>query len=406
MNILFFNRSFYPDTEATGQFLTELCEDLIEFGHKVTVIAGMSYHVDNKERRFLIKHETYKSVDIIRASGTLLPKRFLFFRLINLGTYYLSAFLGGFFVKNKPDVIVVQTDPPLLGILGIFFSRWYKAKLIYSCKDIYPEVGIITGRLTNPVLNFLLKIVNSNSFKVSDLVICLGDDMKRVIINKGVNENKIAVIRDWADTSVLYPVPNDENKFRNENDLQNHFTIMYSGNIGLAQDLEKVIYVANHFKNKSNIKFVFVGDGANKHKLQVLSEELKLSNVLFLPYQPKDELKYSLSSPDLHLITFQKGLSGIMVPSKIYGILACGKPFVAWTDEESEIYTIAHRFNCGLTVSSGDVTKMISAIEWSVNNTSKLREMGENGRRAAVEFFDRKISTGKMNKTLLSVNHN
>lgn len=403
MNILFFNRSFYPDTEATGQLLYELCEDLADRGHKITVICGKSYHVNNQENKFLIQKEKYKSIEIIRVIGTTLPKQFLLFRLINLASYFLLAFIGGFLLKQRPDIIITQTDPPVSGLLGIFFSRFYKAKFIYSCKDIYPDIGIVTGKLTNPVLNFLLEKINKLSYELASKIICIGEDMKKKIVSKRINENKIVVIHDWADTVNLCPVGKEENPFRIKNNLDNYFVIMYSGNIGLTQGLEKIINVAEYFKTKKDIKFVFIGEGAIKPKLQEMVFNRKLSNVSFLPYQPKEELKYSLGAGDLHLITFEKGLSGLVVPSKAYGILACGKPFIAWVDKSSEIDIIANKFKCGIAIASGDVTNMIRTIEWAIEHKEDLTTMGANGRRAALEFFDRKISVNAYDKLLQEV---
>ena len=394
MNILFFNRSFYPDTEATGQFLTELCEDLVSYGHSVTVVAGRSYHVNDKGI-FLIKNETYKSISIIRAYGTTFPKRLLLFRLINLGTYFLMAFTSGFFVKKKPDIVIALTDPPVLGLLGIFFSKLYKAKFIYSCKDIYPEVGMITGRLKNPFLNFLLKKINEISFVVADKILCLGEDMKKKIVDKGISSEKISVIHDWADTKTLYPIPENENPLISKYKQPGQFLIMYSGNIGFTQGLEKVIDVAKHLKNNQNIKFAFVGEGANKSKLQDLVARQNLSNISFFPYESRNQILYSLNVADLHLITLEKGLGGIIVPSKVYGIMACGKPFVALVDKDSEVDLIANKFKCGMSIIPGDIEKTIGLIEWAINHKQELCKMGENGRKTGIQFFDRQICNNK-----------
>lgn len=403
MNILFFNRSFYPDTEATGQFLTELCEDLINYGHNVTVVSGKPYKLGDKKINLFIRLEKYKSIDIVRTGGTYFPKQILLFRLVNLSMYFILAFIGGFLTKNKPNVVVAQTDPPVLGLLGIFFSKWYKAKFIYYCQDIYPEVGIATGKLTNPFLNFLLKQINLLSFKMADRVISIGEDMKKVIISKKVNENKIVVIYNWADTSTLYPIPNSKNPYISKFKLPREFAIMYSGNIGLTQGLEKIVEVADYFKSEKKVKFIFVGEGAGKANLQKLVDKKDLSNVIFFPYEPKDKITYSLNVPDIHLIACEKGLAGILVPSKVYGILACGKPFVAWIDEDSEISAMAKKFSCGITIAPDDVKGMITTIQWSINHKDELLKMGENGVKAAVEFFDRKISTNKFNKMVVDL---
>ncbi|OGI06687.1 MAG: hypothetical protein A3I68_06185 [Candidatus Melainabacteria bacterium RIFCSPLOWO2_02_FULL_35_15] len=407
MNVLFFNRSFYPDSEATGQFLTELCEDLTAYGHKISVISGRSYHVRRSKRvRVFYQYEEYKSIKIFRALGTIFPKRILLFRIINLGTYFLSAFFCGFLLKEKPDVIVVQTDPPVLGLLGIFFAKWYRAKLIYSCKDIYPEVGIITGRLRSPYVNFLLEKINLITFKFANMIICLGEDMKKRIINKGIKANKIRIVTDWVDSKSIYPVLEDKNPFRKKYNFDGYFTIMYSGNIGLTQGLDKIIDLAEYFKEEPKIKFILVGEGADKLNLQKKTAELKLTNVEFLPYQSSEDLKHSLSAPDVHIITFMKGLAGVMVPCKIYGILGCARPFIAWIDEESSIYSIAQKFNCGITVSSGDIKKMIKAIEWAVNHPEELKEMGKNGYKAVLENYERRIATANFNDCLMEVSKN
>ena len=399
MNILFFNRSFYPDTEATGQFLTELCEDLSKFGHNITVIAGRSYYKSN-QKFFLLKKEKYKSIEIIRACGTVFPKRFLILRIINLATYFLSAFVGGFTVKEKPNVIIALTDPPVLGLLGYFFSKWYKAKFVYSCKDIYPDIGIVTGKLKNPFINWLLKKINYFSFQSSAKVICLGEDMKKTIIKKGVNENKIEVIHDWADTDMLCPVPPSKNPFRIKHNMQNYFTLMYSGNIGLSQELDKLIDVAERLKENKKIRFFLIGEGADKKRLQKLVLDKILENVIFLPYQPYEELKYSLSASDIHMITLQKGLAGLVVPSKIYGVMACGKPFIALIDEESEIGNIVKQFNCGVVIPPGDIRNMIGAIKQVFDHPEMLVEMGVQGRKVAEKYFDREISSKKFESVI------
>ena len=227
--------------------------------------------------------------------------------------------------------------------------------------------------------------------------------MKRKVISKGINAEKINVVYPWADTRKIVPISPENNVFRTENNLNNNFVVMYSGNIGLTQGLDKLIEAASRLKEKNNFKFLLVGDGAEKPNLEAQVSKLGLKNVQFLPYQPKEKLNNSLNSPDIHLITSQKGLAGIVVPSKIFGILACGKPFIAWVDEESEVSYIAKKFNCGIVVESGNINEMVRSLEWALNNKSELQKMGENGRRAAVEFFDRKIITKKFNDLIMEI---
>ena len=161
--------------------------------------------------------------------------------------------------------------------------------------------------------------------------------------------------------------------------------------------------MAEYFKNERNIEFVFVGDGASKERLQELVRESKISNVRFLPYQLKEGLNLSLCAADIHLITSRKGLAGLLVPSKVYGILACGRPFLAWIDKDSEISSIANNYKCGFIIPPGDVKGMIGYIDWVIKNPDELVKMGKNGRQAAVNYFDRKISTAKFNQMLENI---
>jgi glycosyltransferase involved in cell wall biosynthesis len=396
MKILIFNRSFYPDVEATGQFLTELCEDLTLYGHSVTVICGKPYHSDNKKYNL-------KKMNIVRVWGTTLPKHILIFRLINLGIYFLFSFFAGFLISEKPDLIIAQTDPPLSCLLGLFFSKWYRVKFIYSVKDMHPEVGIITGKLKNPILNFILEKSNMISYKKADMIISIGLDMKQKICEKGVNPKKIEVINDWADISEITPIETDKNSFLEKNNLKDKFIVMYSGNIGLTQGLERIIDLANHFKKNNILRFVLIGEGASKLKLQEKAKELNLENIIFLSYQQKNELKYSLSAANIHLITMEKGLSGVMVPSKIYGILACGRPFLGLVDQDSEVSTIANDYKCGFIIDPNDTEKIVSTTEWALSHKQELENMGKNSRKAAVEKYNRKISTSKFNEIISKI---
>ena len=135
----------------------------------------------------------------------------------------------------------------------------------------------------------------------------------------------------------------------------------------------------------------------------MISQNLNLHNIEFLSYQPKDELRFSLSAPNIHIVSFEKGLSGIMVPSKIYSILACGKPYIAWADRNTEIYDIAHKFKCGIAVPPDDIRNMIRAIKWAIKHPEKLKEMGNNGRKAVLKFYDLQNSVDKFNQVISEV---
>lgn len=211
--------------------------------------------------------------------------------------------------------------------------------------------------------------------------------MKEKLLKKGVDNDRISVITDWADIDVLKPVVKKDNHLYKEFGLDNKFLVMYSGNLGLSQDFESILKAISQLDN--NINVLFVGEGSGKDKLQYLVNKMQLTNINFFPYQPYDQLSFSLSVADLHLVPLLKGVAGSIVPSKVYGIMSVAKPYLAIADENSEPVYLAKKYNCGLWAEPGDVEKIVEQIKWSVQNRKKLREMGKSGRKVIEESYDK-----------------
>ncbi len=391
--LLFLNRSFYPDVEATGQFLTELCEEL-EKDFKVYVICGNPLYRKVKNWR-LIHKTSHRNITIWRVNNTTLPKRFFPARVINLISYFIPCFLWTFLIKRM-DCIIAETDPPLLASIAYVYSKIHRCPFIYYSQDIWPQVGIVNEGMTNPLITTILKGINGFLYKKADRIIVLGRDMKKRLEEENfIPAQKIGIVENWADPKKIYPIQREDNRFLQKHALENRFIVMYSGNIGLSQDLKNIIHVADTLKKNKNILFVLIGEGASKEKLIQKAEALGLSNVKFLPYQKKEMLKFSLNAAHIHLITLKKGMKGYIVPSKVYGILASGRPFIAAVDKNSEIDRIVRDFHCGLTVSPSNVSALKEAVLWAFFNKEKIEEMGKNGRKALETFYSRKICTQK-----------
>jgi len=395
--VLFLNRSFWPDREATGQFLTELCDDL-STDHEVTIVAGPSYRTnDGNSAGFrLWSRERRGKVTIIRTWGTRFSKTNLAGRLVNLGTYYLLAAIVAFRLP-RPDVIVAETDPPLLGALAAVLKRRWGCRLVYNVRDLYPDIAEVTGGVRSPFLLELLRRGNDYAYERADLIVTLGQDMARRIIDKGVPRDKVVVVPDWVDCGRIRPL--DSNPFRRS--FGNKFVVMYSGNIGLSQQLEGVLEAANGLRDDERILFAIIGEGARKNWLQERAHAMGLTNVIFLPYQPLEKLGESLSAADLHLIPLAAGAAGCLVPSKIYGILAAGRPFIAMMEENAEVAQIARDAKVGFVVRPGNVEALIDAIREAVDSPEHLKQMGARARRLAEVRFDR-IKVTSMFGSMLS----
>jgi len=399
--LLFLNRCFYPDVEATGQLLTELCENL-EDDFEIHVICGNPLYRKTKTRG-LVNKTQYGKITIWRTNNTTLPKKYFLARFINLFSYYILCFFWSFFIK-KVDCVIAETDPPLLASVAYVYSRVRHSGFIYYSQDIWPDVGIVNKRMTNPILTKILGVANGFLYNKSTKIIVPGRDMKKRLEEKNdIPSYKIEVVENWADPSKVFPICREDNTFIKKYSLENKFVVMYSGNIGLSQDLENIIHLADMFKEHKDIVFVLIGDGALKEKLKNMSISLGLKNIKFLPYQDRKDLKFSLNAADIHLIPLKKGMKGIIVPSKVYGIMASGKPYIAAVDENSEIDRIVKEFHCGIVVKPSDVGELEKASLWAYRNQEEIKTMGEKGRKALENHYTKEICTKKFKKIVENI---
>ncbi|UCC94677.1 MAG: glycosyltransferase family 4 protein [Candidatus Omnitrophota bacterium] len=399
-HILIINRSFWPDIEATGQFLTELCEHLVK-KYRVTVIAGRSYYVkkDIFEPAAFYGKEKLKGVEILRARHTVFWKGSLIGRLLNWFTYGILTFFIA--LRTKPDVVIACTDPPFLGILALIVSRIKSVPFIYNCRDVYPDVVLELGHLKPNLLSAFFDSLNKKAFKRASYVVCLGHSMESRLKAKGVFSERIKVISDWTDVSVIQPVPKEENPFLESVGLKKeNFTIMYSGNLGFSHNFHSILHSLALMQERFLFHLIFIGEGVGKTKLMRDAQRFGLKNILFLPYQTKENLRFSLSAGDLHLVPLGKGLAGASVPSKTYGIMAAGRPYLALTDRESEPAYLAEEFGCGLWVSPDNIKAITQTIEWAFGHQDKLKEMGRVARRIAETQFDKSVVIDQWHKIL------
>ncbi|HUA32233.1 MAG TPA: glycosyltransferase family 4 protein [Candidatus Binataceae bacterium] len=373
-----------------------MCEDL-SLAHEITFIAGPSYHVGERARR-LWTRERMGRVTIIRTWGTRLPKQRLPLRLTNLATYFALATIAAMRLE-RPDIIVAETDPPLLGALGAILKRRWQCRLVYNVRDLYPDIAHAIGGVKNPLLLSLLERGNRLAFDRADRVVVIGHDMRARVLAKGVPEDRTVVVPDWVDCERIRPLAS--NPFRAQ--FGDKFVVMYSGNLGLSQQLDTVLQAAEILRDDQRIVFALIGEGANKKALMQHAAARALVNIMFMPYQPKDKLAESLGAADLHLIPLAPGTAGCLVPSKIYAILAAGRPFVAMMDETAEVARIAREEAVGFVIRPGDARALASAIGDAIDRPEILRQMGARARRVAVDRFDRHKVTREFDAMLTRV---
>ncbi|MGH8058192.1 MAG: glycosyltransferase family 4 protein [Candidatus Entotheonellia bacterium] len=391
MHIAFFNRSFYPDTAATGQLLTELCEGLVqEHGCRVSVVAGVPLLPAVRDGSGvrggpLVSRERHRGIEILRARGTHFSKRRFVGRFSNYVSYFLSACYAGLRL-DRPDVVVALTDPPIVGLAAYLASRRFGVPFVMNYRDIFPEVARLLEDFQSETVNRVLQGVNCFLVRKADRVVALGETMRRRLIEgKGADSAKAMVIPDWADCTDIVPGPK-RNPLSLALGLADAFVVMHSGNIGLSQGLESVVEAAVYLQQFPDIQLVFVGEGVKKPALEAKVRDLGLSNVRFLPYQPKESLRNSFASADVFVVSLDRGLAGYIVPSKLYGILAAGRPYVAAVEDASEVTTITKQYRCGLLAEPGAPKDLAEKILTLYHDRALARNLGSNARQAAFAF--------------------
>lgn len=375
--LLMYTNYFYPEVATTGQILTELAEGLTET-FDVTVICEIPSYAQKIEEKYKTKRfyfEEYKGMKVIRVRVPEVNKQSKVSRVKYILSYFFNC-IGATFKAGKFDLVFTVTQPPILGgLLGVIGKILTRGKLMYQIMDFNPEQTIAVNYAGNKLVLNTMMWFDKLSCRFSDVVVTLGRDMQETLYKRFKNKNvpNNVVINNWIDETKIYPLEHNEPKvaaFRKQYGLDGKFVIMTSGNIGLYYDFENLLKIMAKFKDTKDVAFVFVGDGLVKPKLQEYATKNKLKNVVFAPFQKKEDLNYSLNAADVHIVTNALGVKGVSVPSKIYGILAVNKPIWGILEKGSEAWRIIEDSSCGILAEAANYEQ----IEKTLNQVIEERE--------------------------------
>jgi len=376
---------FYPDEVSTSSLFTNLCTYISKSGVEVEVWSAQpTYTHSARQPRYL----QYEGINIRYLSSTRFRKSSIPGRILNILSFMITASFKLLFSKDRSPVLT-HTTFPALGIVLSIICNLKRRKFVYIMLDIYPEGLIRLGKLNaKNVLVRLWKRAYVNALKRSQKIIVLGRDMREYI--EGIyadSKNKIEYIPHWQDDKLIHPIDTGNNHFFNELNLKRSFVVQYSGNMGLWNDMESIGRAVA--VNQDDVCFVFIGDGIRKNELQDIIHQNDSRNVVFLPFQPRENLCEVLTACHVALVSLRTGLEGMAVPSKIYGILAAGIPVIALVPENSEIAYIVKEEECGIVVQPTDNEGINRAIMRLKSDDILLMKLGNNGRRA----FESKYTT-------------
>ena len=400
--LLIYAHYYYPDVASTGQILQELAEGM-RHAFDITVVCTVPSYTgeippEYREKKFYI--EELNGVKLIRVPVPAFSKRNKRSRIKNILAYYFGARKASK-LAGKQDYVFTISQPPVLGgMLGVYGKKKCKAKFVYNVQDFNPEqIEAVCYCKMKPLLG-LMRFLDKRTCKKADKVIVVGRDMVQTLKNRfqGKHVPTHCMINNWIDEKNIYPLPKDNEgvkAFSLRYGLKDKFVVMYSGNLGLYYDLPNLLRLAEAYKHRSDVVFAFVGQGAVEDELKTYAEERDMKNVVFIPYQAKEDLIYSLNAADVHWVVNAKGIKGVSVPSKLYGVMAAGKPVLGVLEEESEGRLIIEETGCGLVADPQDYEAVAKLLEKFISKEVDLATMGNNGRAYLEKNLTKDVSIEK-----------
>jgi colanic acid biosynthesis glycosyl transferase WcaI len=382
MRILLLNLYYPPDTSATAKMAATVVEAL-SARHDVTVLCGRPSY-DPTERRpwRLWQTERAGKTAIIRVGSTDYPRLQMKRRLLNYLSYVVLAIPRALF--QRCDVVLAMTDPPFEGIVGAIVAMLKGKPYVYNIRDMYPDMAV-GGSIVGPgLLARVWERLHRRALRRATRVIVLGEDMRARIMAKGINSAGIEIVRDGADIPLpnAPPPPLDDEIIRAiRGDFK--FVLLHAGNLGFYGAWETLI-TAMHKLEADGVGLVFVGEGAQRGHVEVLARNAK--NVRFLPFFPASKIPSVLAAPDAHVITVKRGLEGVVVPSKMYGILAAGKPIIAVAPEETDAASLGAKFGFAVSADPDDPERIAAATRSLVMDNEKVEAMGRAARAVAPDY--------------------
>jgi colanic acid biosynthesis glycosyl transferase WcaI len=372
MKILFINQFFWPDAAATGQFLEDLVRHLAAGGHEVTVIASGNSYADAAAL------SDAPPVRIVRVRGVPFARS-----VSGRALSYVSFFAGAVWkalLQPRPDVVVTMTTPPLLSVIGETLQRLRGSRHFIWEMDLFPDALVsLNAMRAGSWADRGLGFIADHCRRRSDGIIALGTCMENLLLKRGIPPERIHIADNWADGEEIRPVPP-----RDATDLH----VRYSGNLGLSHDIETIAAAMKALDGSPRFRFSFAGGGSRRQELETWCRAESVGNVSFLPYVSRKDVAASLGVADIGLVTLKNECSGTVVPSKVYGLMAAGRPILFIGPPEASAARLVARHGCGWRVDCGDTKSLVALLQELANDRDAVHAAGLRGREAFEVHYD------------------
>jgi len=386
LRVLFVNRFYAPDLSATSQMLTDLAEGLARSGIDVSVLCSRQLY--EEPQAALPAHEVIRGVQVWRVRTARFGRGNLIGRALDYATFYLAATAALLKHARDCDVLVVKTDPPLLSFIGAFVARRRHVACINWLQDVFPEIASRLSLSPLPrTLESRLAAWRDRSLAAADANVVLGTRMRDYLASRGVPLGRISVGENWADEDTISPLPVAASALRRRLALADEFVVAYSGNLGRAHDMHTLLAAAQAMRADPTTVFLLTGGGANMRALESAARQEGLTQMRFLPYQPRAQLADSLAAGDVHLVMLLPQLEGLIVPSKLYGILAAARPVIFIGDPAGELAQLIAGSRVGFTVACGDGAGLCRALRSLRDDPGERERMGARARALFEERY-------------------
>jgi colanic acid biosynthesis glycosyl transferase WcaI len=388
LRVLLFNQYFPPDRSATSFAAQHAVSALAKRGHDVSVIAGRpSYRPVESQAWRPIRRDLVRDARVFRVGSTAFDRGRTLGRVVNYLSYCLLALIVG--AVRRADVVVSMTDPPVAVLVARAIARVNKAPLLYWIQDLHPDMAVAAGLVPDNRLVTWWSSLHAGALRQAHTLVVLGDDMAARVTRTGVRPERVHVVPSGAP---LGPAPNDHDRRHplvGELRGDANFVVMHAGTIGYAGAWETLIEGAGLVAHLG-VRLVFVGEGPEERRLRRLAAG---KPVLFKEFLPPSEARYFLAAGDMQVVTLRQELTGVLVPSKLYGVLAAGRPVFAVVSEESHVARLVRRHRCGITADPTNPTAVAQALTWACTHPEQLENMSRRARAIAAGFDQGSLAT-------------